>query len=257
MKQTHDITSAESLSPITKKVEVNKSTKNFSDIKKESNSEIENNQEIVPVEIESEYENIQTNSRDLPNSSTFSELMTKTFGSLMSSSNSVRKNASPTGPTLLGVPIYTLGGDKKRIRDTDYELTPANYKVLSLTGYTGKILNNESDISLMNNIMNDSGYVGDRHSKRKIFSTKVLPKTFADIQNKIFDETDLEGQGVKIIIPSNITDIYTRFQVLLGLKTSGHTDTLTEAINLIDEIYEGGEAQNKQQYRNALNKYQT
>ena len=53
LKQTHDIKS-ESLSPITKKLEeVNKATKILGDVIKESNSENENNQEIVPVEIES------------------------------------------------------------------------------------------------------------------------------------------------------------------------------------------------------------
>ena len=65
-----------------------------------------------------------------------------------------------------------------------------------------------------------------------------------------------KGRGVeKIIIPSNIIDIYTRLEVLLGLKLSGLTDTLTEASNLIDELYKRGEIQNKQQYRNALNKF--
>ena len=91
---------------------------------KESNSENENNQEIVPFEIESEDENIQNNFRALPKSSNFSDLMTIILGSLMYSSNSLRINPSPSGPTLLGVPIYTPGGDKVRIRDNDYELAP-------------------------------------------------------------------------------------------------------------------------------------
>ena len=69
-------------------------------------------------------------------------------------------------------------------------------------------------------------------------------------------DNNLQGEGVKIIIPSNIIDIYTRLEVLLGLKLSGHTDTLTEASNLIDELYKRGEIQTKQQYRNALNKFQ-
>ena len=87
LRQTHDAKLAESLSPITKKLdEVNKSTKNISEVIKESNSENENNQEIVPVEIESEDENIQTNLRALPNSSMFSDQMTKTLGRLMSNS---------------------------------------------------------------------------------------------------------------------------------------------------------------------------
>ena len=67
---------------------------------------------------------------------------------------------------------------------------------------------------------------------------------------------NLRGQGIeKIIIPSNIIDIYTRLEVLLGLNLSGHTSTLTEALKLIDEIYKRGEIRNKQQYRNALNKF--
>ena len=68
--------------------------------------------------------------------------------------------------------------------------------------------------------------------------------------------TKLKVRGIeKTIIPSNIIDIYTRLEVLLGLKLSGHTDTLTEASNLIYELYKRDEIQTKQQYRNALNKF--
>ena len=57
--------------------------------------------------------------------------MTKTLGSLMSSSICLRIKASPSGPTILGVPIHTLGGDKLRIRDDDYDVTPEIYKAMS------------------------------------------------------------------------------------------------------------------------------
>ena len=71
-----------------------------------------------------------------------------------------------------------------------------------------------------------------------------------------FKKHILKGLGIeKVIIPSNIFDINTRLEVLLELRISGHFNTLTEAGNLIDELYERGEIQNKQQYRNALNKY--
>ena len=60
-----------------------------------------------------------------------------------------------------------------------------------------------------------------------------------------------------MIIPSNINDIYTRLAILPGLKLSGHTDTLTEASNLIDELYRIGGIQNEQKYRNPLNKFLT
>ena len=262
LKQTHDIKLAECLSPITKKLDtINKSTKEIGEVIKTSNSENENNQEIVLVEIESEDENIQTNLRALPNSSMFSDHMTKTLGRLMSNLNSLKIIASPSGPTILGVPIYTLGGDRIQIKDNIYDLTPETYKALSDTGYTGKTMKNESDILMMNNIKNDLGYtgVGDRDLKRKTFLTITLPKLVEKIQNRTFEEItddsdDLQGEGVKIVIPLNIIDIYTRLEVLLGLKLSGHSDTLTEASNLIDELYKRGEIQNKQQYRNDLNK---
>ena len=190
--------------------------------------------------------------------------MTKTLGRLMSSANSLKITSSPSGASILGVPVYTLEGDRIQIKDNIYDLTPEIYKALSYTGYTGKNMKNESDILMMNNIIRDLRYTGrgDRDSRTNFFFTKTLPKLVEDIQNKTFEEISddsdgLQGEGVKIIIPSNIIDIYTRLEVLLGLKLSGHTDTLTEASNLIDELYKRGEIQNKQQYRNALNKFTT
>ena len=55
-------------------------------------------------------------------------------------------------------------------------------------------------------------------------------------------------------MPSNMIDLYTILEILLGLKLSGHTDTLTEASNLIEELYRMGEIQKEQQNRKALNK---
>ena len=51
--------------------------------------------------------------------------------------------------------------------------------------------------------------------------------------------------------------MYNRRELLLGLKLSGHTDTPTEASNLIDELYKRGEIQNEQQYRKSLDKFRT
>ena len=48
--------------------------------------------------------------------------------------------------------------------------------------------------------------------------------------------------------------MYTRLEMLLGLQLSGHSDILTEASSLIDELYKEVEIQNEQQYRNGLNK---
>ena len=138
----------------------------------------------------------------------------------MSSANSLKINTTPSGATILGVPINTLGGDRIQIKDIVYELTPEIYKALSYTGYTGKTIKNEADILMLNIITIDLGYtgVGDYPSKRKRFLTEKLPKLVEEIQNRTFEEitdnSDLEGQGIeKIIIPSNIIDIYTTLEI--------------------------------------------
>ena len=136
------------------------STIYLGEVIKESNSKNENNQEIVPVEIDSanaEDDKAKLNIRTLPNSSIFSELLTKTLGRLISFSNSLKIKSSPSGATFLGVPIYNLGCDEMRIRDNDIDITPEIYKALSYSEYTGKTMKNENDILMMKNILNDLG----------------------------------------------------------------------------------------------------
>ena len=89
-------------------------------------------------------------------------------------------------------------------------------------------------------------------STRMKDALKYLPEFTGRIQNPVlslpsteniedsYEETSandndshivLKGEGIEnIIIPSNIFDIYTRLEILLGLKLWGHTNTLTEAI---------------------------
>ena len=95
------------------------------------------------------------------------------------------------------------------------------------------------------NILKNTGLYSMRHRKvsnsaRMRDALYDLPKAINKIRNPplpaIENESDnLQGEGVKIIISSNIIDIYTTLEFLLGLKLSGHTVTLTEASNLIDE----------------------
>ena len=90
-----------------------------------------------------------------------------------------------------------------------------------------------------------------------------LPKAIAKIRNPILPPTEimenisdhLQGEGVKTINPCDIIDIYTWTEILVELRLSGHTHNLREASNLIDEVYKRGEIQNKQQNRNAPNKF--
>ena len=126
-------------------------------------------------------------------------------------------------------------------------------------------MKNDDYFLMLYNILKDVNYTSNigRPSNRKKYFTIELSKKVSENQNIRFDEnaddydSDLQGEGVKNIIPSNIFDIYTRLEVLLGLKLSGHTDTLTEASKLIDELNKREDIQNKQQHRNALNKFST
>ena len=101
---------------------------------------------------------------------------------------------------------------------------------------------------------------GDRRSEIKISFTKYLPRRIAEIEKRNVHRQvsdDLKGEGLRIKIPSNIIVIYTRLEVLLGLKLFGDTNTLTEASILFDELYKRGGIPTEEQYRNALDKIHT
>ena len=70
-----------------------------------------------------------------------------------------------------------------------------------------------------------------------------------------YEPDDLEGQGLKIVILSNSLYTYNRLDTLLGVQLSGHTDTLTQASNLIDDLCKRVEISNEQQYLNALDEF--
>ena len=170
--------------------------------------------------------------------------MQEMIGSLMSSQNSLKiVQEKPGRSTILGVPIQ-ISSNSIKINGNIYKLTPEAYEALSNPLYSGNTMKNDDDFVMLYNILKDVKNTsnGDRPSNRKTFFTIELPKKVSEINNLRFIEnaddsdSDLQGEGVKIIIPSNIIDIYTRLEALLGLNLSGHTDTLTEASNLIDEL---------------------
>ena len=164
------------------------------------------------------------------------------------------------------IPIKALGENRISIKNQEYDIKPNIQNYFTNTNQTTKNMDDE-DKSTVYDILKNIGFYSMRHTKglksaRMKDALINRPKEIEKIRNPplpaIENESDnLEGEGIKIIIPSNIIDIYTRLEILLGLKLSGHTNTLTEASNLIDELYKRGEIQNKQQYRNALNKFST
>ena len=145
-----------------------------------------------------------------------------------------------------------MGGKKLEINEKVYDITPGIQKVLTDTSnipmkkLIGK--DNEKFVNFSESLDYENYKAIRGESKSGRFN-----------QSKInLKKLNLKRQGIeKIIIPSNIIDIYTRLELLLGLKLSVHSDTPTEASHLIDELYKRGEIRNKQQYRNAFNKFST
>ena len=223
LKQTHDTKLAESLNPITKKLdEVKKYTQEISDDIKESQPQtpqlaIENTPTPQPIEntegvlYDDDLENTLRN-------------MTSNTGFYKTYYDRER------GWMWNGHPVKMLGGIKVENNDKKFNITQGIQNVFTQSSNTPlkKINNRERDT--FNNILETLDF-------EKYKPIRGESKSGRYKQSKtIFNKRILEGQGFKIIIPSNIIDIYTRLEVLLGLKISGHTDTLTEASNLIDEI---------------------
>ena len=131
-----------------------------------------------------------------------------------------------------GVPIRTLGCDIIIKGGNVYELIPEIHKALFSTGQTGKTLKNDTGILMMNNFWKHLDYTcnAEKLSKHKLFLSKVIPEKVAEFDSRFVDEEitdDLQGEGMKIIMPCNITDIYTRLETLLRIKLTGHSNTLT------------------------------
>ena len=143
-----------------------------------------------------------------------------------------------------------MGGSKLKINQKIYDITPVIQKVLTDKSNTPMKKVNDKDNEILNNIIQSFSFGNYK-------AIRGESKSGSYKQSKInFKRHNLKGQGVQIIIPSNVIDIYTRLEILLGTKLCGHSNTLTEASNLIDVLYKGGENQNEQQYRNAPNKFQ-
>ena len=156
--------------------------------------------------------------------------------------------------------IRTPGETEVEISGNKYDITPGLQKVFTDTKYETAESMSDTEKVVFRDISSKTGYYNRKPTKGRMSGhDRYIENDLDDDVRRILNiDKKLKGRGVeKIIIPSNIIDIYTRLEILPGLKISGHTDTLTEASNLIDELYKRGEIQNKQQYRNALNKFQT
>ena len=171
--------------------------------------------------------------------------------------------------------------NKIKIDNKEFNLSPEIQKAMIKTDYNFKNMKNDGDmINFCYDILKtvDYNYKQDSHSTRSKYiknnlqnrvdrilnpiissslPTTIISQIFITTQSDSEDSDDLRRKsGVsKIIIPSNIIEIWTRLELLLGLETYQVIQIpLTEASSLLDELYKGGEIQTEQQYKNALNK---
>ena len=265
LKETHDKKLAESLSPITEPIterldKVNESTEKLGDVIKESQPKtpqlaienspqpaIENNQDETQPQLPMENDQDDTQPGilydvSLENTLTNMKDKQKGFFKIIEDQNRQR--------FWNGIPVEISGDSRIEIKGSDFNITPNLQKVFTdTTGKSLKKLDKTENITYKK-LLKTLNYNNYKPKSGEISSGRY--KNTKDILKPI----NLQGRGIeKKIIPSNIIDIYTRLEILLGLKLSGHTDTLTEASNLIDDIYKRGEIQTKQQYRNALYKF--
>ena len=151
-----------------------------------------------------------------------------------------------------------VGGTKLEINNNDYNITSGLQKVFTNKSYDTANSLNDMEKVIFRDILQKTNYNNRKRQKGPMSGRDryIQIKLDDDVRKILYLDKQYRARGVeKIIIPSNIIDIYTRLEILLGLKLSGHSNALTEASNLIDELYKRGEIQNKQQYRNALNKF--
>ena len=250
-KQTHDKKLAESLSPITKRLDLLENNKGEKIGELLRKSEEETPQLAI--------ENTQTQPQTPAIENTLTQpgiLYEVSLENTLTNMKEKEKGFFKIREDIIGqrywngLPVDILGDSRIEIEGENFNITPNLQKVFTDTTDKSFKKLNKKENQTYRKLLNTLNYENYRPKYGEVNSGRYK------YTKNILKPINLQGRGVeKIIIPSNIIDIYTRLEVLLGLNLSGHTDTLTEASNLIDELYKRGEIQNKQQYRNALNKF--
>ena len=265
LKQSHDVKLAESLSPITEKLDdtskklgevIKESTQNLGNIIKEDKTPQPAIENAPQPAIENTPQPIEDNE-----GSVHAVELENTLDKMTDNTGFSKTHHDPQrGWMINNHHIKISKGISIKINENKYNITPGLQKVFTDHSYDTAKSMTDTEKLVFRYILKKTSYYNRKLTKGRLSGRDRYIKY--DLDNdvaRIMDsDIKLKGRGVeKIIIPSNIIDIYTRLEVLLGLKLSGHTDTLTEASNLIDELFRQGEIQNKQQYRNAPNKFST
>ena len=141
-------------------------------------------------------------------------------------------------------------GTEVEINNKKYNVTAGIQKVFTDQSYDIAKSMNDKDKLVLRDILQKTGYYNRKPTKGRLTGRDryIRHDLDDDVRRSLNlnNKPKLNGRRFeKSIIPSNTIDIYTRLEVLLGLKLSGLTDTLTEFSALIDQLYKLGEIQKK------------
>ena len=181
---------------------MNESTESSGEIFKKSDLESELQQGRVPPDnSEDEKGEIESSMKALPNRSNFNISMQKMLRSLMKSRNTLGKDQIDFGQaSFLGTPIQILGGDRLKINENFYELTPERHKALSSTGYDGENMKEPSDFLIPYKIKNYIRFTGirDKTFKRKNLFTRTLPNWLKLFKTKLLEKLETNLMTCKV-----------------------------------------------------------
>ena len=150
---------------------------------------------------------------------------------------------SQRGWMINNYPVKMVRGTKVKINGSEYNITPGLPKVFTDKTYDAAKSMTDTEKVIFRDILQKTNYNDGKRQKGTISGRDRYIKYELDneVRRILILDKQLKGRGVeKIIIPSIIVDIYTRLEILLGLKVSGHTDTLPKlpiySMNYTNEV---------------------
>ena len=116
--------------------------------------------------------------------------------------------------------IKMLRGTEVEFNDNKYNITPGLQKVFTNQSYETAKSMNDTEKLVFGDILQQTNYYNRIPSKGRMSGRDIYIKNDLDndVKRILNLDTKLNGKGVKIIKPSNIIDICTRLEILLGLK---------------------------------------
>ena len=217
LKKTHDKKLAESLSPITDKIEevnksINESTQELGDAIKKTQPAIENTPQTA---IENTPQTAIENTPQPPNENNegviYDVEIENTLSKMTDNRGFFKTYHDPKhGWMINNHPIKILKGTKVEINKKKYNISPGIRNVLVDQSYDTAKSMTDNDKLILRDILQKTGYYNRNPTKGRLtgrdrYIKYELDKDFSRIMDS---NTKLKGKGIeKIIIPSNKIDI--------------------------------------------------